>query len=861
MSDVIDYGRFAERLRQVMPRWADRDRMSPEEFAAHLADTGPRWELLRAFQEEWGYEPPGGEPRWPRWSEDEHRAYVRRLKEEATGEEEETFADVDLTLPIPAALDEWWDLPFNSFTYRPRLYWTNPVWPPTVRPDPTGYGVSDGLPPDNPFVGPDADHRVCVFKAEYEYCNEWGYLAAEAGQADPRVMVSTGEGWVPQSGSVSEFFLQLALMRLPSYYGWTVRLYEAEPDVERRVQQNFPAMGLLPWRELGNRTVVYGAPDAIVYLDGEGYADFGFVVHARSRAALEGVARTLGVDWSEEIESPRAAPPPLSLKADTTDRDGRWTVESVSDTPYPPAEAAAVPPAEILGTNRPDGLTVWAEEPGAGVVAGDQAGGVHLWPTSRPEDTGERGLTAAADDTAPADAAAGAESAAGTAENAAGTGDTTATENSADADGTTEAEDTAGTGNTTDGVSTDGDASAEGHEAGRLSRAAHDAPVTAITTRRFEGLGLTVASGDSGGLVNLWLPDDGWGPAALGRHGGEVVGVSAERLATGPAIAAAWSTGSVRLWDVGSGIEATLELGAGIAALSLDPEGTMTVGGPTGSAVLRLGIDRLWPRRDLTAAVHRFDWDELECATGPAGAVPDLLLAVVEADDDASAEAVLADLRAVLYGEGRVFSATVAAVPCLLMLVGEEDNPVRWPLLNLMGEFTRIALGPAGADEESRRWAEHTRTALEQCVPALYVLMDDDDPAVRAASALLLSEVPDARPDDGADPLSELMARIEKETEVETLASLVVAAARVVQGRADPPSAVFSRLCADSEHREVRAAAAAALLRCGPAGAAADSTITEAIDRELAAPESALDRPLRVVGLTRASFLATRVAS
>ncbi|GLY73445.1 WD40 repeat domain-containing protein [Actinoallomurus iriomotensis] len=795
MSEVIDYGRFAERLRQVMPRWEDRDRMSSEEFAAHLADTGPRWELLRAFQEEWGYEPPGGEPRWPRWSEDEHRAYVRRLKEETTGEEEDALAGVDLALPIPAALDEWWDLPFNSFTYRPRLYWTNPEWPPTVRPDPTGYGASDGLPPDNPFVGPAADHRVCVFKAEYQYCNEWGYLAAEAAQADPRVVVSTEDGWVVQSGSISEFFLQLALMRLPGHFGWTVRLYEAGPDVEERVRENFPAMGLPPWRELGSRTIAYGAPDAIVYLDGGGYADFGLVVHARSRTALEEVARTLGVDWSEEIESPEAdrpepGPPPLSLKAGDADADGRWTVESVSDAPYPPGEET-VPPAEILGTGRPDGVTVWAEEPGTGVVAGDQAGGVHLWPVSRPE--------AAADAEAASDGAV--------------------------------------------------------PEPVPLHRSAHDAPVTAVAGRRFEHLGVTVVSGDSDGLVDLWLLDGDWGPTEIARHDGKVVGVGTECLETGPTLAAAWSTGTVRLWDIGSGLNTILELGTGIEALRLDPEGTITVGGPTGSAIVRLDVDRLWPRRDLTAAVHRFDWDQLECVTGPAGAVPDLLLTIVDSDDAAAAEGMLADLRAMLYEGARVFSATVVALPCLLMMVGEEDSLVRLPLLDLAGEIVRAASEPASADEEARRWAGHTRSALENCVPALYVLMDADDPAVRAASALLLSEVPEARPDDGTDPLSELVARIEEETEVEALAGLVVAAARVAEARVGSPPAVFSRLLAESGHREVRAAAAAALLRCGAAGEVAGRTVAEAIDRELAAPESALDRPLRVIGLTRSSFL------
>ncbi|MCO6010510.1 hypothetical protein NE236_36680 [Actinoallomurus purpureus] len=686
MSEKIDYGRFAERLRRVMPRWGDRDRMAPEEFAEHLADTGPRWDLLRVFQEEWGYEPPGGEPAWPRWSESEHEAYVRRLRAEWTGEEEDAFARCDLTLPVPAALDEWWDLPFNSFTYRPRLYWTNPEWPPTVRPDPSGYGVSDGLPPDSPFVAPDDDHRVCVFKAEYQYCNEWGYLAAEAGLPDPRVLVSSEDGWVVQAGSISEFFLQLAVMRLPAHFGWTVRLYEAEPGVVDRVRRDFPELGLLPWRELGSRAVVHGAPDALIYLDDGGYADFSFLVHARTRTALEEVARTLGVDWSDEIESPPAdepespdeaepaGPEPLSLRAGQADAGARWTVEDVSDRPLSSLEPE--PPARLTGAGRPAGLTVWVTDPDADVAAGDQAGGLHLWPAARP-------------------------------------------------DGSPEPEGTAAP----------------------LSRTAHDAPVTAIACRRFDGLGATVVSGDSTGVVNLWLPDDGdWGPAGIGRHGGTVIALSAECLETGPAIAAAWSTGTVRLWDVGSGLDATLTLGSGIETIALNPEGTLTVGGATGTATVRLDTERLWPRRALTELVHRFEWERLDGARGPAPEIPDQILAAASADAETAA-AALAGLRAVLYDGGTVFPVTVAAAPYLALLAADPDNRVRGPLLSLLLEIARAVPGPVGEGEDAVPWAEHARSTVEECLPVVSDLLDDADPGVREAAERLLSEFPGQEPD------------------------------------------------------------------------------------------------------------------
>ncbi|QLE75645.1 hypothetical protein FGW37_32245 [Streptomyces rectiverticillatus] len=293
----IDYGQFHEWLQQ-----------------ARSAAPDARWELLRRFQEGWGYEPTGGE-RWEREEPDAHKTYVSGLKAGAGAGSSDAPVDdepddVDPSLAIPAALDEWWELPFNSFADRWRLYWTNPVWPPTVRPDPTGYGVAGGLPPENPFTGPSEDLRVCVFMAEDQYCNEWGYPAARSHLADPPVLVSAldddeQEAWVLQSRSVSEFFLLLAVTRLPAHYGWTVQEGSTGPEVLARLREKLRPMGLLPWRELGARTEFFGGPDVIVAHD-TGYSDFELVAYGRTGHALERLAETLGVDWSESICEPRS---------------------------------------------------------------------------------------------------------------------------------------------------------------------------------------------------------------------------------------------------------------------------------------------------------------------------------------------------------------------------------------------------------------------------------------------------------------------------------------------------------------------------------------------------------------------------
>jgi hypothetical protein len=285
VAEIIDYGRFSERL----------------------ARPAQRWELLREFQQEWGYEPSDG-PRWSRWTGDEHREYVAALRSEVLGVPDSgPLAGVDLALAVPKALDEWWDLPFNSFTDRFSCYETNPVWPPTVRPDPSGYGVSDGLPGDSPFLEPGQDRRVCVFMAENQYCNEWGYPAAWAAQDDPAVLVSAldedgKEAWLPQSRSISEFFVQLAATRLPAHYGWTV--WDEPPGLVERMRGTLPSMGFLPWRELGAHGEFFGGPDTIVYHNvGDGGE---FTAYGRSHEALERLGHTLGVDWSESICEPES---------------------------------------------------------------------------------------------------------------------------------------------------------------------------------------------------------------------------------------------------------------------------------------------------------------------------------------------------------------------------------------------------------------------------------------------------------------------------------------------------------------------------------------------------------------------------
>ncbi|MFH8448392.1 hypothetical protein ACH4CD_04065 [Streptomyces fungicidicus] len=269
----IDYAQFADRL-----------------ASARRQGTAARWELLREFQHEWGYRPSGR----TRAADDEP--------------DEEQLEGVDPSLPVPAALTQWWELPYNSFADRPGLYWTHADLPPTVRPDPTGYGASGGLPRDNPYTGPDEDLRMCVFMAEYQYCNEWGYPAAHSALPDPAVLVAAqddegDDGWQPQSHSLSEFVLHLAVNRLPASFGWTACLYEVSPATDELLRTRLRPTGLLPWRELGSRSVYFGGPDVLVCRD-TGLGDRELTAFGRTREALDRLAVTLGVGWEDGVSEP-----------------------------------------------------------------------------------------------------------------------------------------------------------------------------------------------------------------------------------------------------------------------------------------------------------------------------------------------------------------------------------------------------------------------------------------------------------------------------------------------------------------------------------------------------------------------------
>ncbi|MEU7908576.1 hypothetical protein [Actinoplanes sp. NPDC049118] len=274
MAEVVDYGMFATWL-------------------AGCDGRGARWTLLRRFQREWGIDPDDEMP--PLWYDTARRALAGTVP---PPDGDDMLDGVDPALPVPRALDEWWRLPYNSFLYQPRLYWVHPVYPPKFE----ATSHAGPIPADDPLLHGTDDRRVCVFMAEYQYCNVWGYPAAQAAHADPVALVTTDDGWTVQADTLSGFFLHQAVYRIPRLLGFTATLDEAPPGF---ADADLPELGLRPWRQLGSNVTMYGAPDAIVYVDATaGGSDQAFTAAARTEEALKNLTARLGIEASASVSPP-----------------------------------------------------------------------------------------------------------------------------------------------------------------------------------------------------------------------------------------------------------------------------------------------------------------------------------------------------------------------------------------------------------------------------------------------------------------------------------------------------------------------------------------------------------------------------
>ncbi|MGV4985959.1 HEAT repeat domain-containing protein [Streptomyces sp. NRAIS4] len=265
------------------------------------------------------------------------------------------------------------------------------------------------------------------------------------------------------------------------------------------------------------------------------------------------------------------------------------------------------------------------------------------------------------------------------------------------------------------------------------------------------------------------------------------------------------------------------------------------------------------------AGLDAVDWPALTHAYGPADDVPGQLRALCSPDPDERHKALDA-LYGNIFHQGSRYPATAAAVPFLARMAADPALPGRAALVELLAS---LAVGydeahlPAGVavagwrrevdeflardpeeiraefdawveeatEERERRSREFRRSmfdhdhqreavqaelgaydAVRRELPGLLALLEDDEPAVRAAAAYL----PAWFPEQAGRTLPRLLRLLDEETEPVVLATAVVTAGLLGDGE------LVDRLRAflASQEPVVRWAAATALARLGGAGVA-----------------------------------------
>jgi HEAT repeat protein len=253
------------------------------------------------------------------------------------------------------------------------------------------------------------------------------------------------------------------------------------------------------------------------------------------------------------------------------------------------------------------------------------------------------------------------------------------------------------------------------------------------------------------------------------------------------------------------------------------------------------------------------DWRGLVHAYGDASRLPDTLRRAAS-DDSQEAEDSIFDLFGTIYHQGSVYSSTAPAVPFLYELVADAGVHHRPKLLELLSVIAGVVWDLEGHSEEEydepdlatvRGWAENARAAVEDGVPTLISLLDDGDPAVRAAAAFVIADFPQHE----TDLASVLQEKAPRERDPGAAASIVLAVGDMTCDRDAPPVDWLTEWFVVSEAPDVRAAAGAGLLWCGvkdlPEG------VLEALTEVIKAPESALDGQLWVLDGGRAKFLSS----
>jgi hypothetical protein len=142
------------------------------------------------------------------------------------------------------------------------------------------------------------------------------------------------------------------------------------------------------------------------------------------------------------------------------------------------------------------------------------------------------------------------------------------------------------------------------------------------------------------------------------------------------------------------------------------------------------------------------DWGSLGHAYGPAIEVPALVRGLVDPDPAVREESLDAMYGAV-HHQGDVYDSTVAAVPYLIEALTATGLPGREGIIELLAGIVELGDWP-DLDEDGAEMLRHAARANALAVaaaPALLRLVDDPEPAVRAAAPKLLVALVPAVPD------------------------------------------------------------------------------------------------------------------
>jgi hypothetical protein len=238
------------------------------DFAHRFAARDGRWGLMKLFLRQWDL---------PRKGAD--RVPLADIK----------AAEKRLGFGLPAALMEWYRLPFNPVVLSPHLFWTDLRMPGELRAWPRRTG-----------------NQLVVFLADYQGCREWAFSVADAGRDDPPVYFGTTQGgwppnrWKQQSKSLSAFLQQLLMVRSVDFAWRYPACAQANQDAPwGRLKSVFQDIGFGPWLEYGSACRLFGGPDALLLVDSAppwGPA-YNFVLNARTAKARDRITQLPGVKW------------------------------------------------------------------------------------------------------------------------------------------------------------------------------------------------------------------------------------------------------------------------------------------------------------------------------------------------------------------------------------------------------------------------------------------------------------------------------------------------------------------------------------------------------------------------------------